>query len=116
MNNKLNCALIIFLVFLTSCNEVVITGQNELEIQRSKNGYKIEYLSKYCLGDKVSYKSSMNGMGTGTIIAIIIDEENCEYMIELDNETLIKDGVSYPVTTGGIYADDITLIEKKIKS
>ena len=105
--------LITLTLVLTSCDEVIFTGKNDLKITRLGGKYKVEFNTKYCIGDYVEFNSPLNGSGKGTIIAVGTDSYGeYDYMIESKTEKSVINGVSYPVVSAGIYDKDITLIKK----
>lgn len=70
--------------------------------------YRVTFDTPYFYGDRVKYKSAVNGSGAGVIADIALMEDGqVFYSIDPDNSKDLQ---------GGIYPDEITLIERPNKS
>lgn len=84
-------------------------AENSIEYEQTTGGvFRVAFETPYFFGDRVKYKSSVNGSGVGHIEDIgLMPDGQIFYTISPDGTDELQ---------GGIYPDEITLIKRPNKT
>ena len=100
------CMFALLAAHLCGCEQPVRSDQRFRVTKAPDGSFTVTFTTPYAFGDRVTYKSKVNGEGAGKILDIVVQEDGLVYYaILLENGSI----------QSGIYRDEMKLISRSKK-